>query len=261
MHLAASIEARAPLSAQLSWDNSGWQVAPDGLDEPCRGVMLCLDVTPAVVDEAVARDCNLIISHHPLIFRGLKSIVPQAAHAEEAIVKAIRAGIAVYSSHTALDVSPVGPSAWLAGRLGLRLTEPLDPETYIGIIGELPEPLSHKEFLQLVSQVYGGGIRHTPGPGREIKKVALCSGSGGEFITWCIAQGVDAYITSDVRYHDFLDHGTDLMIVDTGHFESEICTKSIFKEIICEKFPNFAVHMSQSEHAPVKYSVDTQEKV
>ncbi len=83
--------------------------------------------------------------------------------------------------------------------------------------------------------------------------VALCSGSGGEFIPDAIAAGADAYITSDTRYHDFVDFGRDILIVDTGHFESEICTKSIFSAIVSEKFPNFAVRQSRAEHNPVRY--------
>ncbi len=245
--IAAAIEAEAPLPLQESWDNSGWQTAPDGTGAECTGVMLCLDVTPCVVAEAIAGGCNLIVSHHPLIFKGLKSIMPGA------VTDAIRAGVAVYSAHTSLDCAPCGPSAWLADRLGLADTAQLDPASGLGIIGSYASPLTPAEFTDRVSQVYGGGLRVTPGRGGMIGRVALCSGSGGEFITAAMALGADAYVTSDIRYHDFLDRGGDIMLVDTGHYESEICTKSIFSRIISEKFPNFAVRMCHCERKPVAY--------
>lgn len=244
--ISAAIEAEAPLSLQESWDNSGWQVAPCGTDAVCTGVMLCLDVTPRVVAEAVGRGCNLIVSHHPLIFKGLKHIMPGA------VTDAIRAGVAVYSAHTSLDCAPCGPSAWLAVRLGLTDTAPLD-ESGLGIIGRYERPMTHDEFIARVGEVYGGGLRVTPGRSGMIARVALCSGAGSEFITAAIGQGADAYVTSDIRYHDFLDHGERIMLVDTGHYESEICTKSIFSHIISEKFPNFAVNMCHNEHKPVAY--------
>ena len=260
--IAAAVEAYAPSSLQESWDNTGWQLAPLPTSAPCTGVMLCLDVTPSTVAEAARQGCNLIISHHPLIFRGLRSITG-ATQGEQAVIMAIRDGIAIYSSHTALDSTPGGVSAELAGRLGLTAQRPLSPtpsrpDAGLGIIGTIPgAPLSPSELITRVKEVYGSPtVRATPGPlgdRTEIHTVALCSGSGGEFITTAIALGADAYITSDTRYHDFLDHGRSIIIIDTGHFESEICTKSIFSRIISQKFPNFAVHMATCEQTPVAY--------
>lgn len=262
--ITGAVEAVAPPCLQESWDNTGWQVIPSAISDECTGVLCCLDVSLAVVDEAIERGCNLIVSHHPLIFRGLKC-VSDATPASEAVIKAIRAGIAVYSSHTALDSCPQGPSAWLASQLGLGHTRvlsprPADPSTGLGIIGEFATPVGRQEFIDKVMAVYGGFVRHTPGPGlkAEVRTVALCSGSGGEFIADALSQKADAYITSDIRYHDFLDRGGELILVDTGHFESEICTKSIFSRIISEKFPNFAVHMCRCEHAPASYAVNRQ---
>ncbi|MCM1163622.1 MAG: Nif3-like dinuclear metal center hexameric protein [Muribaculaceae bacterium] len=255
--IAAAIEEYAPLSGQESWDNSGWQLVPRGKDISCTGVMLCLDVTPDVVSEAHSAGCNLIVSHHPLIFKGVRSIADGASQQQDAIISAIGQGISVYSSHTALDCAPGGPSAWLAQNLDFDITidSPLDPDTGLGIVGSLAIPCSPDELITAVLNLYGGGIRTTAGRTTSIRRIAICSGSGGEFIPRAIAIGADAYITSDIRYHDFLDHGKSIILVDTGHFESEICTKSIFSRIISEKFPNFAVRMCQCEHAPVAYHV------
>lgn len=258
--IVQSVEAYAAPSLQESWDNTGWQVAPADTSSRCSGVMLCLDVTPAVVDEARDKGCNLIISHHPLIFHGLRTITG-ATQCERAVIMAIRSGIAVYSSHTALDSAPGGVSHELGSRLGLSDMRPLapaasDPKAGLGIIGTIPAGMSRHKFIEAVKQVYNApAVRVTQGPDAagDIHSVALCSGSGGEFITTAIALGADAYITSDTRYHDFLDHGREILIIDTGHFESEICTKSIFSRIISQKFPNFAVHMATCEQNPVTY--------
>lgn len=274
--IVQAVEEYAPRALQESWDNTGWQISPQAVTSgQCSGVMLCLDVTPAVVAEARALGCNLIISHHPLLFRGPRTI-DGSTPGQRALVDAIRAGIAVYSSHTALDSAPGGVSHHLGTLLGLTDMRPLspshaDPSAGLGVIGTLSGPgITLPALIDLVKQVYRQpALRVTPGPAGTalptgdqelatadtplIRTIALCSGSGGEFIPDAIRAGADAYITSDVRYHDFLDYGRDIVIVDTGHFESEICTKSIFSRIISQKFPNFAVHMASCEHPPVQY--------
>ena len=104
-HIIAALEEYAPLSLQEKWDNSGLQVGlPRESDGECTGALLCLDVTPDIISEAVRRGCNLVVSHHPLIFKGLKSLIGRTV-AERTVAEAIRAGVAVYSSHTALDLS------------------------------------------------------------------------------------------------------------------------------------------------------------
>lgn len=254
------IEDFASPGLQEKWDNTGWQLCPLAPDAPCRGVMLCLDVTPEVVAEAAAEGCNLIVSHHPLIFKGLKHITG-ATPVERAVIAAISGGIAVYSSHTALDSASHGVSHKLGSMLGLEDMSVLDPQpgspdTGLGIVGDFPTPVTVGSFIDRVKDVYGASVvRRSAGPSglNCVKRVALCSGSGGEFVATAIARGADAYITSDTRYHDFVDFGKDILMVDTGHFESEICTKSIFSAIISEKFPTFAVRQSRAEHNPVRY--------
>lgn len=250
--IAAAIEAKAPIPSQQEWDNSGLLITPRGADVECTGVAVCLDVTPAVMAEAIEAGCNMIVSHHPLIFRGIKFFDPSSSAVQDCCMEAILKGVAIYASHTPLDVAPCGPSAWLADALGLSDTRPLE-EGGFGMIGTYPGPMRRDMFIELVREVYGGGLRVTPGHTESIRTVALCSGSGSEFIADAIEQGADAFITSDMRYHDLLDNGEKIMLVDTGHYNSEICTKSIFSHIISEKFPNFAVHMCRREHSPVAY--------
>lgn len=262
--IISAIEAFAHPGLQESWDNTGWQLLPVSPDTECSGALLCLDVTPEVVDEAIASGCNLIVSHHPLIFKGLRHITG-ATQVETAVIRALRADISIYSSHTALDSAPQGVSHYLGDMLGLKdvtvlspqpASSPSAPSTGLGIVGSFPSPLSHIEVIAKVKEVYGSPVvRCSEGhvPATPVRRLALCSGSGGEFIPTAIAAGADAYITSDTRYHDFVDFGKRIFIIDTGHFESEKCTKSIFSTVISEKFPNFAVHTSRTEHNPVNY--------
>ncbi len=258
--IIAAIEAEAPLRLQEQWDNSGWQLRPGPVDKACTGVMTCLDVTPETVSEALGCGCNLLLSHHPLIFRGLKSISPEKP-AEIAVMEAIKGGLYIYSSHTALDSAPEGVSRRLGELLGLSGMRVLSPvgstsDAGLGIVGELQSPLSVSEFAALVKRIYTADVvrlsAFTP-VDSLISRVALCSGSGGEFIPAAIASGADAYISSDIRYHDFVDFGRDILIADVGHFESEICTKSIFSDIISKKFPNFALRQSSAERNPLRY--------
>lgn len=260
--IIAAIEEQASPSLQEEWDNTGWQLAPYGEDAECGAVMLCLDVTPGVVAEAMARGCNLIISHHPLLFRGLKSITG-SNNVQRMVIECLRNGISVYSSHTALDsASAVGISRRLGRLLGLNSVRVLSPhpgrdDEGLGIVGRFDQPISHDDFVALVKKVYGAPmVRITAGPAgadAEIRSVALCSGSGGEFIPAAIAAGADAYISSDIRYHDFLDYGLSILIVDTGHFESEICSRMIFREIIADRYPDLPVFVSSAESNPVRY--------
>lgn len=258
--IVGCIEDFASPGLQEKWDNTGWQLCPSDPSAPCTGAMLCLDVTPDVVAEAVSEGCNLIISHHPLIFKGLRSITG-ATPVERSVISAISAGIAVYSSHTALDSASHGVSHRLGGMLGLERMEVLvpqagSPDTGLGVVGDYDCPMTVAEFIDRVKAIYGSPVvRCSCGPAADIAigRVALCSGSGGEFLPDAIRAGADVYVTSDTRYHDFVDFGRRILMIDTGHFESEICTKSIFSDIISEKFPTFAVRQSRAERNPVRY--------
>lgn len=252
----AAVAAYAPPQLQESWDNSGVQLGL-GLDAPCTGVLLCVDVTPDVVAEARSLGCNLIVSHHPLIFKGLRSITGSTP-VERAVADALRADIAVYSAHTSLDSAPGGISHEMAAMLGARVTAVLapqaaDPSAGLGVVAELAAPMAADDFAALCAATFGAPhLRRSAGAGRPVSRVALCGGSGGEFIGRAEAAGADAYVTGDIRYHDFVDHGRRLLLLDVGHFESESCAKSIFYRVITEKIPNFAVHYS-NQHNPVQY--------
>lgn len=249
--IASTLEQAAPLSLQESYDNSGLLVG-DPLTE-CRGVLLCVDATPERVAEAVDAGCNLIVAHHPVIFRGLKRLTGSTP-VELTVIEAVRHGVAIYACHTSLDNAPYSVSAEMARRLGLLRTTPL-LESGGGIVGSLPAPMTPREFVELVKAKFGSPTVRCSrvSPDREIRVVALCGGSGSSFINDAVSRGADAYLTSDTRYHDFVDYADRIFLTDIGHYEGEKCTTAIFQRIITEKFPNFAVRISQSEINPITY--------
>lgn len=253
--IAAAIESVAPLSLQEDWDNSGLQVGDP--DAEVTGVLVCLDVTPAVIDEAIEKGCNVVVSHHPLIFRGVKSITG-ATDSESAIIRAIRGGVAVYSAHTSLDNSPKGASAVIAHLVGAHVDSPLEPTapgaaTGTGVLATLPRDVDATDFINNVRATMHAPHARTTKPTGTVRRIAVCSGSGSSFIPAALRAGVDAYITGDVSYHHFRDNENRLLIIDIGHFESEIITKDFFFDLLSKKFANFVVHKALCETNPVNY--------
>ncbi len=250
--LIDAIEQAAPLAVQEQWDNSGLLVGSS--DRECRGAMLALDVTPSVVDQARRCGCNLIIAHHPLIFKGIKTINPTTPQGL-ALIMAIKADIAVYCAHTSLDnaAAPWGVSCEMAATLGVEPEFTLSPSG-TGVIATLSCPEDPKDFALKCKRLFSAsGLRHSQLPAKSIARIALCGGACGFLIPDAIAAGADAIVTSDVRYHDFLDYGNHLFIVDLTHFDTEKCTKQIFKRIISQNFPNFADVFFANEPNPIDY--------
>ncbi len=181
--IAAIIEDFAPPALQESWDNSGMQIDNSGRE--IAGVLVCLDVTETVLDEAVENGCNMVVSHHPLLFAGLKRI-DDSNCTGRCVAKAIKNDIAIYSSHTCMDKIADGVSGRMCRKLGLRdcsLLEELGPGTGFGMAGLLPDALSGQDFLSLVKNIFrAGSIRHSPFTGKARRKVAGCGRSGGVLI-------------------------------------------------------------------------------
>ena len=249
----------APLHWQESYDNAGLQVGD--LNAEAYKALICLDITEAIVDEAIAKECDLIVSHHPLIFRGLKHLTPET-YIERAVMKAVKHDIAMISMHTNLDNSYLGVSRVLADRLGLKnlnLLQPSESEPEVcgaGMIGEFDTAMEEKDFLQLVAETIGSPcLRHSVLTGRKVKKVALCGGSGSPFMPDALRQKVDAYLTADIKYHDFFVPEGNVLLVDGGHFETEQFTKELICELIRKKFPTFAAEIAETRTNAVYYFV------
>ncbi len=152
--IIGAIEEAAPRSLQEQWDNSGLICGSKAAE--CTGVALCLDVTPGVIEQAISAGCNLVIGHHPLIFKGMKSIVGRTP-AERCVLAAIRGGISVYSSHTALDNAPDGVSHVMASRLGVEVRRPLAPLVAQWLVLNVRVPESHAESVRLALFDAGAG--------------------------------------------------------------------------------------------------------
>ena len=248
------LEDFAPLSVQESWDNSGLAVGSPDAD--VSSVLIGLDCTPELVDEAVSCGADMIVTHHPLIFFGLKKISPRDP-VGAAVIKAISAGISVYSAHTTADKVVSGVSWAMAARLGLEDVSVLDPEdggTGLGVIGSFPSPKSADEALRYVKECFSLKVIRSSRPVRgELRRVALCGGSGASLAGKVIAAGADLYITGDVSYHHFFT-GDDFMIMDIGHYESEIGIVPVLFSLIKKNFPNFAVRITENINSnPVYY--------
>ncbi|MGQ9845930.1 MAG: Nif3-like dinuclear metal center hexameric protein [Bacteroidales bacterium] len=354
------IEQIYPLAFQETYDNSGSQIFFP--DEKIKGILVCLDITEKIVDEAIEKNCNLIISHHPLLFKALKNINSKTQQGR-IIIKSIQHQISIYAIHTNFDLSMQGTNQILAHVLQLQNLKPLEPSehqlkklvtfvphhhaenvrkalfdagagtignydscsynvegygtfkanencnpfvgeinkehhepetrietifpayiqpkvidallkahpyeevaydiyllenTYnqvgIGMIGYLPDPMSITAFLQYVKQNIGTKvIRFNNTEKQIIQRVALCSGSGASYIQSALKNNADAYITSDLKYHDFTDCPSDMLLIDAGHFETEIQFVQKIFEIITKKNTNFAVHLSENCSNPVNY--------
>ncbi len=354
------LERAAPLAYQESYDNAGLQCGDPQME--VRGVLIALDCTPAVVDEALRRGCNVVVAHHPLIFKPLKRLTG-ANEVEQTLLKAIRHDVALYAAHTNLDNVRHGVNRKLAEKLGLTNLRILDPKpgllakliTYVppahteavlqalyqagagqvgdysecsfrtegtgtftpgagtdpfigrrgeaevvreervevllplhlqqtalralrqahpyeevayeivklentnqdvgsGMVGDLPEPLSPPEFRQRLKQALGVPVvKHTEF-GQPIQRVALCGGAGSFLIGKARAAGADAYVTGDLKYHEYFAAEGRLLLCDVGHFESEQFTGEIFRDLLMGNFGStFALFIAETLTNPVRY--------
>lgn len=254
--IAGAIERFAPLSLIESWDNPGLQIGNPEMG--VTGVLLCLDVTEEIIDEAIRRDCNMIVSHHPLIFSGLKRLTGSTP-IERMAAKALLAGISIYSAHTNLDSAFEGVSYEMAHTLCMKHCEPLEPSMSgdssqgLGIVGDV-EPTPKLEFLRKVKDVFSvRDLRYSAqSPGIVVRKVALCGGSGANLISKAISTGADIYLCGDLKYHDFTSYGSNIILADIGHYESELCSRKILSRVIREAYPECVTYYAETEKSPIK---------
>ncbi len=356
--IMAALDEWAPRSLQEDYDNSGLQVG-DPFAE-VSAALVCLDCTEEVVAEAASRGCNLIISHHPVIFKGLKGLTGRD-HVERTILSAIKQGIGIYAIHTNLDNVLHGVNGEIAARLGLKTLQALDPKpgqlrklvVFVpkdhaeaarnalfaagaghlgaydqcsfslngtgtfrageganpfvgkagvrhaeaeervevvfrapkqeailgamrgahpyeevaydiyqlvnedpavgsGLLGEWDKPLGETAFLALLRSVFNlKAIRHTALLERPIRRVALCGGSGAFLLPRAKALGADAFVTGDLKYHQFFDAEGRLLLADIGHYGSEQFTMHLIQRRLGEVFPTFAVRLTEIVTDPI----------
>lgn len=255
--IVAMLEAEVPLAWQESYDNAGLAVGSP--EAEVERVLIALDATEEVVEEAISEGCQMVVTHHPIIFRPIKRLADENRQ-QRTIANAIRHGIALYAAHTNLDSAPHrGISHHLAALLGLNVVSLLEPSAEegvgIGVVGELPEAVPTEEFLVRIKDVLGVvALRHSTVRIDTVQRVAICSGSGGGLIEAAEKSGADLYLAADFKYHDFVD-ADRMVLVDAGHFESEICAIEILFDILSKKITTFALRKSACAENPVKYKI------
>ena len=251
--IVAPLEEFAPLALQEHYDNAGLIVGDP--DNEADAALVCVDVTEAVLEEAVERGAGLVIAHHPLVFHPLKRL-SRTTYIERAVRRAVREGIAVYACHTNLDSAPQGMSYALGRQLELLTPSGAAAGAGFGVVGRPECEMPTEAFLRMVRERLGtGAIRHSALVRETVRRVALCTGAGASMMADARRSGADLYISADFRYNDFLDADNDLVIADVGHFESEYCAIGLICEIIRKKITNFALHRSERSVNPVNYLV------
>jgi len=356
--IAAALEQWAPRSLQEDYDNSGLQVGDP--EREVTSALVCLDCTESVVEEARKHCCGLVISHHPVIFKGLKSLTGRD-YVERTVLLAVKHGIAIYSIHTNLDNVAHGVNGEIAERLGLKPLEVLDPKqgqlrklgvfvplaqaetlrnalfaagaghvgaydecsfsvegtgtfrggvdtdpfvgqlgqrhaepevrvemiyrvsveravldamrahhpyeevaydllplantdhgTGSGLLGAWDQGIPEEEFLTRLKAVFGlKSVRHTRLLGKPVRRVALCGGSGAFLLGRAKALGADAFITGDLKYHQYFDADGDLLLADIGHYGSEQFTMHLVQRRLGEVFSTFAVRLTENVTDPI----------
>ncbi len=358
--LITYLEEIAPLNYQEDYDNSG--LICGNPDQEINAALISLDCIEAVIDEAIRNNCQLVISHHPIVFKGLKKFTGKT-YIERTIIKAIKNNIAIYAIHTNLDNVFNGVNKKICEKIGLQNLQILIPKTntlkklvtyapvknaeevlnalflagagqianysecsfnskgtgtfkandqakpfvgtanlrhdepeqkieliyptYLenqvlralftahpyeevayqclnitnknqevgtGMFGQLPKELPIAVFLQdLKEKMNLKVIRHTKPVKEKVQTIAVCGGSGSSFLQQAILAKADVFITADFKYHEFFDANEKLVIADIGHFESEQFTQHLLLEIIQEKFPNFAIRLTEVNTNPINY--------
>ena len=222
--------------------------------------LLAVDVTEEVLDEAEAEGCDLVITHHPIVFRALKRF-NSADPVERCVERAIRSRIALYACHTNLDSAPGGMSWRLAEMLGVGNLRVLQPSETgdgagFGVVGELPEAFDTVEFMRIIQRrLEVSVVRYSDIATSGVRRVAVCTGAGASLIGEARRAGADIYITADMKYNDFMTPDKALTVADIGHFESEYCAIQLIFDILSKNLCTFAVRKSERSRNPVNYLV------
>ncbi len=246
------INEKAPFSTQLDFDNAGFLVGRG--DRQVERILVALDITEEVAREAARLGAQLVVSHHPVIWGGAKSVTGESVTGRR-LLALLEHGTAAICAHTNLDMAPGGVNDTLAAVLGLTETRFLqeygtyaDGRPYgLGAQGRLSAgPLSVGEFAAQVKAALGAASVRYEDAGRPVERVAVCGGSGGDLVEQALAAGCDTLVTADVRYDPFLDaHSMGLNLLDAGHFATEQVVCPILADWLQGAFPQVEVLLSE----------------
>ncbi len=239
----------APLELQMDFDNSGFLIGRG--DRPVKKALLTLDITLPVIREAEALGADLILSHHPVIFRALKELRPDGP-GEKAMLL-VEKGIAAICMHTNLDIAQGGVNDVLIRLLGAEPEQALDDDG-CGRVGILPTELSLSEFLtRCRDRLRTNGLRYVDG-GRPVHRIAVMGGSGGDALSCALEKGCDTYVTADVKYHSFLDAAElGLNLIDADHFCTETPVIPVLADRLSTAFPDVEFAVSKVHHQLISF--------
>ena len=255
--VAETLERFAPLPLQESYDNAGLQIGLTEVDN-LTGVLLCLDVTEDVIREAARKGLNLVVSHHPLLFRGLKRVADTTT-VERCVRLAIKEGVGIYSAHTNLDNAEGGVNWEIAKRLGCKPIAPLNAEGE-GLLCELPQACGVVEFLFTIKETFGVEKLSTnvdfssenPLPA-EVKRIGICGGAGDFLLDSALEKGADCFLTGEMHYHQYFGLEGKIAIAVLGHYESEKFTIQLLHRILQEAHPDLWIEETETDTNPIHY--------
>ena len=252
-------EEKVPSYMKLDFDNVGMLVG--FCDTEVRRAIVALDITDAVIEEAVEAEAELILSHHPLIFDPLKRVTDDDAKGRK-IIRMIRSGISAVCLHTNLDTAEGGVNDCLMAALGIKVTGLLDSHGAhpdgrsfgIGRIGELSAPIDFAEFLVRAKQrLHSNGLRYVDG-GKTVRRIACCGGAGGSEMGKAAAAGCDTYVTADLKYDHFLAaKEMGLNLIDADHFCTENVVSPHLRAMLNEGFPEIDARISKVHKQTIQF--------
>ena len=252
----AALEAVLPRSLSCDWDNDGISCCPDPTAE-VKGVLIALDPTEDAVEEAVAHGCNVLLTHHPMLFRGLKTVDGHDTGSRK-VIRLITHGITAMAFHTRLDAADGGVNDILAARLGLMNVEPFGEDGNpagkpIGRVGELPEALSTDDFIETVKSALELPALIFAGCGKPVRRVAVMGGGGEDDIFAAVAAGADTYVTGELKYHHLCDapYG-EINLLMAGHYHTEAPVLGRLAELAADICPQIPVHIFRSSRVEVR---------
>lgn len=240
----------APVETQMDFDNSGFLIGH--IDDTVSRVLLSLDITDEVIEEAASMKANLIISHHPLIFKPVKRITDRGEGKK--LLRLAELGIAAICMHTNLDIARGGVNDVLIHALGASSDEALDEEG-CGRIGLLPESLPFPVFLrQCKDRLKVNGLRYYDA-GREVHKLAVMGGSGGDAVEMAYIKGCDTYVTADIKYHQFLlARELGINLIDGDHFCTENLVIPVLAEMLAAEFNDVPFQVSKVHRQVIAFT-------
>lgn len=240
------LDKKIPSSLSCEWDNDGLMCCSDP-DREVRRVLVALDVTDKTVSEAISGDYDLIISHHPLIFKGIRSVTPYDITASK-VIDLIKSDIAVMSFHTRLDAVEGGVNDELCSILGITGVEKFGPDgELMGRIGNLEKPTKFSDFSANVKDILGCDAIFAADSGRYAYRVAVLGGSGSDFVGAAKKAGADTFITGELGYHHLCDAAENGMnIISAGHFQTENPVCDRIADVVSEADPYIEIDIMDS---------------